>query len=773
MARKNVKGDGHVEYEVVDFCREAGLLLNDQQLEAVASENDAILLLAVPGSGKTTVMVTRLGYAVLARGITPESILALTFTKAAAIDMRKRFASMFGADLASRIDFRTINSICETIVNEYSRTSPKPPFQLVTNTAQIVRESILAVTEEYPADYQVEEMQGAIGYAKNMLFGEEDIRKIDEVIPHFSAVYEEYHSRLRDRRLRDYDDQLIYARRILLKHPDMLAKVRRRYAHVYVDEAQDTSKIQHEIIRMLKGSSGSLFMVGDEDQSIYGFRGAYPKALTDFCRHYPKADVLKIERNYRSRMEITDPANLFIKRCSNRVDKKMVSDRGSGGSFCMAKVSSRAGQYSYLVDHVRHGGRTTAVLYRDNDCAIPLVDQLIRKGVSFGILGGPESFFNSPVVRDVEAFLALSMNHRDVESFMRVYNKCGCYISKADAEGACKRARRKGGEGDLFESLKQYYLALGKSKKVFTAESLKGKISKLKSLGPRQAIEEILECGYRDHMEKLTGGARKIETLEMLADKCSTVKEFTGRLRDIERCVVELKDQGVGDGLTLSTMHSCKGLEFDSVCIMDVVPDIIPAPREGIGSIVSEGAEDSLEEERRLFYVAMTRAKDELVVLVVQDEKSMFAVELFPALGACDQGKLADAFGGREKFAAPVKRGVLAGSTPKAKPIGPIAQKGSSGGASKAGYSTSRKTEAKRKAAKGVFDVPPEVVEALKRKSVPARDSQGTRWRVCDVCGTAKPEKMFAHLGGPDRINRGLCTACKREKCSKYGGGRW
>ena len=275
--------------------------LNEKQMRAIECVDGPILLLAVPGSGKTTVLVNRLGFMLYVAGIAPENILTLTYTVAATNDMARRFESIFGADYSGRLEFRTINGICARIIYQYGKMIGKEPFRLLsdeTGVGRILTDILAKYLSEYPTESDVKGAVSLIAYCKNMLLTDEEIEEMgdQEGIPLFD-IYKDYNDYLKANSLMDYDDQMIYAYRMLKRSPELLKFYRRTYRYICVDEAQDTSKIQHKIINMLAGENGNLFMVGDEDQSIYGFRAAYPEALLDFEKNHPDAKVLVMDRN--------------------------------------------------------------------------------------------------------------------------------------------------------------------------------------------------------------------------------------------------------------------------------------------------------------------------------------------------------------------------------------------------------------------------------------------------------------------------------------------
>ena len=305
--------------------------LNEQQRVAARTVDGPVLLLAVPGSGKTTVLVTRLGYMVYCCGIAPESVLTMTYTVAATGDMKRRFASLFGPEYADRLEFRTINGVSSKIIRYYSEYYRRQAFRLLDNDAELtelVRSIYQSVNEEYAEIGTVKDIRSAIAFIKNMMLTDGEIDSMETGIENFPEIYRRYQEKLKKRKRMDFDDQMYYAKRILETCPPVLEYFQERCRYVCVDEAQDTSKIQHAIIRLLARRYGNLFMVGDEDQSVYGFRAAWPDALLNFERDYPGARVLFMERNYRSTNEIIGVANAFISGNRFRRRKAILPVRG-------------------------------------------------------------------------------------------------------------------------------------------------------------------------------------------------------------------------------------------------------------------------------------------------------------------------------------------------------------------------------------------------------------------------------------------------------------
>ena len=405
-----------------EFKSQYPIRLNRQQEEAVRQTEGPILLLAVPGSGKTTVLVTRLGYMLYCKGIRPEQVLTVTYTVAATRDMKARFISFFGEDHADKLTFRTINGLCAVVIGRYARQKGTEPFALLDDERQInsvIRDLLARTGTAFPSDLQVKDARTHITYCKNMMLTESEIHahKVDGM--DFPRVYFEYQDYLLRSRRMDFDDQMVFTYRIFRQHPDILAYFQRRWPYICVDEAQDTSKIQHAILRLLASGSGNIFMVGDEDQSIYGFRAAWPQALLEFEQVFPGAKVLKLETNYRSTRAIVEKADAFIRRNQSRRPKKMRTENQQGSPIRRIMLEDYNRQYNYLLKVAENCTESTAVLYRNNDSALPLIDLLEQKGVPYACRQREGFFFTSPLVRDITDMLEFAFDDGNKDLFLR------------------------------------------------------------------------------------------------------------------------------------------------------------------------------------------------------------------------------------------------------------------------------------------------------------------------------------------------------------------
>lgn len=621
--------------------------LNQQQKEAVQSTKGPVLLLAVPGSGKTTVLVTRLGYMIYCKNIPPERILTVTYTVAATKDMSERFAVRFGEDMAKRLEFRTINGICARIIQYYGRRIGKTPFELVKDEKATTGMLIRICQDHgmgYPTESDLKNVRTLLTYIKNMMLNEEELQKLEEESDiRIAGIYREYCRQMREQKLMDYDDQMLYAYNMLRKDPGVLAYFQNRYPYICVDEAQDTSKIQHAIIALLAAGTGNLFMVGDEDQSIYGFRAAYPEALLSFEKKHPGAKVLLMEENFRSNAKIVEAADKFIQKNTLRHEKHMRAAREAGADIREISLKSRKAQYVYLMKAAQecttgmagmsgseeHRGRAdasvteTAVLYRDNECAIPLIDLLERKNIPYRMRNADLSFFTHRTVLDVQNIIRFAMDPKDTELFMQIYYRLKLFFNKKDALRYAQISQEKDMEV-LDAALKYGNLEKYQEDNI---RNLKRQMVRILNMPGDEAVNQILTyMGYQDYLKKMGMNANKLETVKLIGSRVESPEKLLERLEEL-RTIIQEKVSDKDCPFILSTMHASKGLEYDTVYLLDVMDGILPEKVLANPRTASKEELETYEEERRLFYVGVTRAKNQLNVFTT-NKPSKFCSEL-------------------------------------------------------------------------------------------------------------------------------------------------
>ncbi|MFR8181305.1 MAG: ATP-dependent helicase [Dorea sp.] len=542
-----------------EFVNTFPIQLNQQQQEAVQSTEGAVLLLAVPGSGKTTVLVTRLGYMIYCRNIHPESILTVTYTVAATKDMSKRFADRFGEEMAEKLEFRTINGICAKIIQYYGRKIGKTPFELVKEEKNTTGMLVKICQEHgmgYPTESDLKNVRTMITYIKNMMLNDKEIQKLEEESDiRIRGIYQAYCSQMREKKWMDYDDQMLYAYKMLRMDSRLLEHFQNLYPYICVDEAQDTSKIQHAIIALLAAKSENLFMVGDEDQSIYGFRAAYPEALLDFEKDHPGARVLLMEENFRSNAKIVSAADKFIQKNTLRHEKHMKAAREAGADIRKISLKSRKAQYVYLMKIAQECSTETAVLYRDNECAIPLIDLLERKHIPYRMRNAELSFFTHRTVLDIQNIIRFAMNPKDTELFMQIYYRLKLFFRKEDALNYTNISKEKDipiwdailQDGNLEEYQQNH------------VRSLRRQMKKLLDMTGDKAVDQILVyMGYQDYLKKMGMNANKLEIVKMIGSREDSPEKLLERLKELERIIREKKEERECRFI-LSTMHASKG----------------------------------------------------------------------------------------------------------------------------------------------------------------------------------------------------------------------
>lgn len=628
-----------------EFVNTFPIQLNQQQQEAVQSTEGAVLLLAVPGSGKTTVLVTRLGYMIYCRNIQPESILTVTYTVAATKDMSKRFSDRFGEEMAEKLEFRTINGICARIIQYYGRKIGKTPFELVKEEKNTTGMLIKICQEHgmgYPTESDLKNVRTMITYIKNMMLNEKEIQKLEEESDiRIRGIYQAYCSQMREKKWMDYDDQMLYAYKMLRMDSRLLEHFQNLYPYICVDEAQDTSKIQHAIIALLASKSENLFMVGDEDQSIYGFRAAYPEALLDFEKDHPGARVLLMEENFRSNAKIVSAADKFIRKNTLRHEKHMKAAREAGADIRKISLKSRKAQYVYLMKIAQECSTETAVLYRDNECAIPLIDLLERKHIPYRMRNAELSFFTHRTVLDIQNIIRFAMNPKDTELFMQIYYRLKLFFRKEDALNYTNISKEK--DIPVWDAILQYgNLEEYQQNHV---RSLRRQMKKLLDMTGDKAVDQILVyMGYQDYLKKMGMNANKLEIVKMIGSREDSPEKLLERLKELERIIREKKEERECRFI-LSTMHASKGLEYDTVYLLDVVDGILPEKVLTSMNTASKEEIGTYEEERRLFYVGVTRAKNQLNIFAT-GKPSRFCNELLEKnISAESYQKLSDELG--------------------------------------------------------------------------------------------------------------------------------
>lgn len=622
----------------------SGVKLNEVQREAVVRTEGPLLLLASPGSGKTTTMIMRIGYLIEERRVDPSRIKAVTFSRAAAADMKERFARLF-PELVP-VSFSTIHSLAFEITRDYYiRTGT--PFRIIEGDVKedeagealplhkkiILRTLYHQVTGQQITDEQMDELTTYISYIKNKMVPPARWSEVKTDVPEADRVLEEYERFKRtghDSLLLDFDDMLTAANDALGREPVLLNKYSRRYDYILADESQDTSLVQHELIAKLVRRHGNLCVVADDDQSIYSWRGAEPAYLLDFRSAYPEAAVLFMEQNYRSTPSIVNTANRFIKRNVNRYDKNMFTRNREDQPIVFRSLANYRFQAKYLAREI--GGLDkpgeAAVLYRNNASSIALINEFDRAGIPFYMKDADNRFFSHWVIEDVLNFMRMTFTDKRPELLEKIHLKLTGYISRQQM-AALMQIRN---DESVFDNLLNHVEL--RDYQVKLLETARDTFRQMKGMPPLQAIRVIRgRLGYEKALEKMSErmGFRKealigiLNTLEEIADGLETMEDFANRLKYLEALLKTAKRRKGEQAVTFSTFHSAKGLEFDRVYMIDLVDGIIPSSEDAKRETGGEG--EAMEEAVRLFYVGMTRAKRRLELVVYKERDGESATE--------------------------------------------------------------------------------------------------------------------------------------------------
>lgn len=632
--------------------KELGVHLNAVQAQAVGQTEGPLLLLASPGSGKTTTIIMRIGYLVEELGVNPERMKAVTFSRASARDMKERYARFFPS--LAPVDFSTIHSLAFEVVREHFRKAGKA-FDIIEGTLDaeeeaggergqglplhkriILRNLFKEIVGENATDDNMEELTTYISYVKNKLLPPEEWGAVKTDVPQAARILAEYERFKRtgtDKLLLDFDDMLTLGNELLAKDEALLRRYQRRYDYVLTDESQDTSMVQHAIIEKLAKSHRNLCVVADDDQSIYSWRGAEPSYLLNFKEVYPEAATLFMEQNYRSSREIVSAANAFIKRNMNRYAKEMFTDNGSSGPIVFKRLNDYREQAKFVVREAAKAEKLSevAVLYRNNSSSITLMNEFDRAGIPFYMKDADNRFFSHWIIEDVLNFMRMTYTDKRADILESIHLKMNGYISKHQM--AVLRSIENG--ESVFDNLLRFVQLQDYQVKLL--EEARDTFREMSGMPPRHAIRVIrTRLGYEKALEKMCErlGFRKdyligiLNTLEDIAEGLETMADFAARLKYLETVLRGAKSRRGQNAVTFSTFHSSKGLEFDQVFMVDLIEGVIPAKEDGKRG--ADGSAPLMEEAVRLFYVGMTRARKSLTMITYgqrdgeQTEESSF-----------------------------------------------------------------------------------------------------------------------------------------------------
>ena len=590
--------------------------LNSYQMRAVTHFKGPAVVIAGPGSGKTMVITERIRYLTQKKKVDPASILVVTFTRAAAEEMRQRFVYM-SKDSKTRVSFGTFHSVFFTILKYaygYSASNIAAPRQ----KEEILRFAMDAAgMDPLPGREDTGEILGEIEKAKGSMMDIGCYYAVSCPEETFRKIYREYTRRMRDSRLIDFEDMMADTYRLLKERPDILAAWQKRFQFILVDEFQDINLLQYRIVRMLAGYEDNLFAVGDDDQSIYGFRGANAGIMLHFTQDYPEAAVLYLPDNFRSRPEIVQAASNLISHNRHRFQKTFRPYRSaSPHSVLVRQFRSPYEENAEIVRRIEqlHGNGLPygqmAVLFRTNTQSRMLVEYLMSRNIPFRLGSRVPDLFNHWIAMDIMAYLHIAQGSRKRRDFLRIINRPNRYISRRMLQDA---------EIDLAALRNSYESRAWMQERI---SRLAYDIAMMHRMAPYAAIAYIRKAvGYDQFLQEYAASVRAdaadlvsvLDELQESSRPYQTLSAWEEHIRAYERELERRSgEEDAGkDAVMIATMHYAKGLEYDVVFIPDANDGITPYRRALL--------EEDLEEERRMFYVAMTRAKERLYIYYVKE----------------------------------------------------------------------------------------------------------------------------------------------------------
>ena len=591
-------------------------LLNEWQLEAVKTTDGPLLILAGAGSGKTRVLTYRVAYLVNEHNVDPYNVLAITFTNKAAKEMKERILSILGPK-AFHIQISTFHALGVLIVKEnYEKAGYKANFTILDSDDSLTLiKKILKNFNLDPKIYNPKAIRNQISGAKNQLLTAKDYERyatteFEQIV---LKVYQAYEDRLIINNSLDFDDLLMLPIKIFRKYPEVLKHYQERFKYILIDEYQDTNEAQYTFVKMLSAKYKNICVVGDNDQSIYSFRGANYHNILNFEKDYPDCKVIMLEKNYRSTKNILNAANGIIKNNKERKDKNLWTDNDTGSKVKYHRAYDEKDEAFYVGNQIKEllnkGVKLSeiAVLYRTNAQSRNMEEVLLRENIPYRVIGS-FYFYNRKEIKDLIAYLKVIYNPDDDISLLRVINVPKRGIGDKTIQNLTEVANTL--NTSLFEAIKS-------GKELLFKET----INKLKELSEKSSLTELVDAileqsGLRNELvsEKTLEADIRLENLEEFKTITKNYEENKGIvsldefLNEISLVSDVEEYRNRDDVVTLMTIHSAKGLEFNNVFLIGLEEGIFPHQAAFFDS-------NELEEERRLCYVAVTRAKENLWII--------------------------------------------------------------------------------------------------------------------------------------------------------------
>lgn len=591
----------------------------NEQIDAINHFKGPALVLAVPGSGKTTVILNRIINLIENHDVLQKNILSITFSKSQGLDMERRFLKSF-PNLKGQITFKTIHAFCYEIVKNYMKIKNIKKTLIEgdekINKSTLLKRYFFSMYEQKLLDDIIKDFFSLYDFTKNKMIDFEDYVRKNKFISNrllLLKLYKAYESLKLEYNFIDFNDLLYLANKYISEDKNLLSSIKKRYKFFSVDEAQDTSMLQFEIIKKIVYPENNLFVVADDDQSIYSFRGAEPKNLLEFKKFYKDSKIFIMNHNFRSTKNIIEISNKLISKNKNRYQKNPICTCSDNSKIMLFRVKNAHIQMRKLLELIKQlkKDESVGILYRNNISSIYVANYFLENDVDFFVKENGFDFYLNKILLDINNILQFSQDQTNLEVFKRIYFKLNAYIKK----DFISKLKYKSYDENILDALldlddlNSFYL------KKFNA--LRNNFKMLKKLSMKYKIDFIVnELGYGEYLEnydeiqKLNSNLM-IDILKYISSNLNSYDDFLQRLKDIKE---KLKDANKSSSnISISTIHSAKGLEYDHVFLLDLVDGEFPQK-----NILNAMDSSLLEEERRLFYVAMTRAKKTLTLFTIK-----------------------------------------------------------------------------------------------------------------------------------------------------------
>lgn len=590
--------------------------VNKAQAEAISHNKGPMLVLAGPGSGKTFVITTRTKTLIEEHHVNPNNILVITFTKAAAVEMQERFERLMGQERVG-VHFGTFHAIFFQIL-KYAYGFNASNIIREDQRAQFFKETIrkMDLEIEDEADF-ISGIQSEVSLVKGDMLSLEHYYSINCSEEIFKKIYHAYDDYLRRHNLIDFDDMLVFTYELFKERKDILSIWQKRYQYILIDEFQDINTLQYKIVQMLAKPEDNLFIVGDDDQSIYRFRGAKPEIMLNFKNEYPEAKQVLLDINYRSTEKIVKSASRLIKNNKKRFDKKISTVHGEGENIVLKEFATLPEENKEILNQIKAYHKAgyeysdMAILFRTNIQPRSLIEKLLEYNLPFKMKDSIPNIYEHWIARNIIDYIKFACGGRDRNTFLQIMNRPNRYFSRECVPNSTVD----------FTQLRSFYS--DRTWMFDRINKLEYDLDMIKGMDPYSAVYYIRKAiGYEEYLTEYATFRRiKVEelldTLNEIAEAAKPFKTFEEWFTHMEEYKEELQNQvkdrykNNNDAISLATMHSSKGLEYQIVFIIDANEEITPHHK----AILDE----DLEEERRMFYVGMTRAKSRLHIYWVKE----------------------------------------------------------------------------------------------------------------------------------------------------------